>query len=62
MLGALRLVAPRDVEGLGHHHCDKLLVVNLSVPVDVGLSDHLVLGIIAPRDVEGLGQEAGGVG
>jgi hypothetical protein len=27
---------------LGHHHLDKLLVVNLPVAVDVRLSDHLV--------------------
>ena len=27
---------------LGHHHLDKLLVVDLPVSVDVGLADHLV--------------------
>ena len=46
---------------LGHHHLDKLLVVDLTVAVDVGLPDHLVdllVGELLPKvghDVTELG-------
>ena len=39
----LSLFSTKLINGsLGHHHSDELLVVDVTVTVNVGLSDHLV--------------------
>merc|ERR1712038_866278 len=30
------------MHSLGHHHADELLVVNVTITVDIGLTDHLI--------------------
>merc|ERR1719510_2486784 len=41
--GGILFSIPTHVFGsLGHHHLDELLVVDLAIPVDVCLADHLI--------------------
>merc|ERR1719291_1482442 len=41
--GGMPFSAPTPVLGsLGHHHLDELLVIDLAIPIDVCLTDHLV--------------------
>ena len=56
MLGALRIIAPRDVEGLGHEAGG----AGWCWPAAGGGEVLGALGHIAPRDVEGLGLDVGG--
>merc|ERR1712007_407327 len=41
--GGMLVSAPTHAFGsLGHHHLDEFLVIDLTVPIDVCLTDHLI--------------------
>merc|ERR1719445_840429 len=40
--GMLFPVPAHAFSSLGHHHLDELLVIDLAIPVDVCLADHLI--------------------